>query len=79
MADIPVEELFTILDVEVSLQSEDMPGKPLHPLFCIRCGEIIKDGRKIEHQKELLCEPCFIIKRIIIVFSSVEASIESDR
>jgi formylmethanofuran dehydrogenase subunit E len=59
MANAPAEELFTIFNIEVSLRPEDMPGKLLRPLFCTRCGQIIKDGRKIEHQNELFREPCF--------------------
>ena len=53
------EELFSITDVEVPLQPEDMPGKPLRRVPCACCGESVMDGREIEHQGETLCRPCF--------------------
>jgi formylmethanofuran dehydrogenase subunit E len=59
IANVPEEELFTITDVEVSLRPEDMPGKPLRRVPCSCCGEIIMDGREIEHHHEFFCQPCF--------------------
>jgi len=53
------EELFSITDVEVPLRPEDLPGKPLRRVPCAGCGEDIMDGRKIDHQHEALCLPCF--------------------
>ena len=58
-AKAPEEEIFVITDVEVTLRPEDMPGKPLRRIPCSRCGEIIMDGREIEHHNEFLCKPCF--------------------
>ena len=59
LAGIPDEELFSILDVEVALRPEDMPGKPLRNRQCARCGATVLDGREIESQGEALCKPCF--------------------
>jgi formylmethanofuran dehydrogenase subunit E len=53
------KELFSIAFVEVPLQPEDMPGKPVRSRQCVRCGESILDGREIESAGETLCSPCF--------------------
>jgi formylmethanofuran dehydrogenase subunit E len=56
---IPEEDLFSILDVEVPLRPEDMPGKPLRRCQCARCGAIVLDGRDIIVEGEAICRPCF--------------------
>ena len=56
---IPEKELFSILDVEVSLRPEDMPGKPLHRCKCECCHATVLDGREIEAEGKTLCKPCF--------------------
>ncbi|GFE60679.1 FmdE family protein [Geobacter sp. AOG2] len=58
-AGAPENELFSIMEVEVPLRPEDMPGKPLRRVICDRCGESVMDGREVEHQGETLCKPCF--------------------
>jgi formylmethanofuran dehydrogenase subunit E len=55
---ITEEELFSILDVEVPLRPEDMPGKPLRRCQCAYCGATVLDGREIEVDGEVLCKPC---------------------
>nr|WP_321465453.1 FmdE family protein [uncultured Desulfobulbus sp.] len=57
-ATIPEEELFTINEVVVDLRPEDMPGKPLSRIPCMRCGEMIMDGREIKADEQVLCPPC---------------------
>jgi len=56
---IPDEEMFSIVGVEVPLQPEDMPGKPLRRCQCKRCGAAILDGREVDSSGETLCKPCF--------------------
>lgn len=50
---------FTFAEVEVALRPEDMPGKPLRRVRCVRCGENVTDGREVAYQGETLCQPCF--------------------
>jgi formylmethanofuran dehydrogenase subunit E len=57
-ATIPEDELFTINEVEVPLRPEDMPGKPLSRIPCMRCGETIMDGREVRREDHVLCPPC---------------------
>ncbi len=57
-AAIPEDELFTINEVEVPLRPEDLPGKPLSRIPCMRCGETIMDGREVRSGDQVLCPPC---------------------
>jgi formylmethanofuran dehydrogenase subunit E len=53
------EELFNIMEVDVPLRPEDLPGKPVRSALCSRCGESVMDGREIEREGKTLCKPCF--------------------
>ncbi len=57
-ATLPEEELFSITKVEVALRPEDLPGKPLSRLPCVKCGETIMDGREVKSGEQILCIPC---------------------
>ncbi|MDR1726966.1 MAG: FmdE family protein [Acidobacteriota bacterium] len=59
LAKMSDEELFRVLDVEVPLPPEDLPGKPVRRAVCARCGEDVLDGREVEAAGETLCHPCF--------------------
>jgi formylmethanofuran dehydrogenase subunit E len=58
IATIPDEALLHVVDVEVALRPEDLPGKPVRTCACARCGERILDGREIAVAGESLCRPC---------------------
>jgi len=60
------EELFTITNVAVPLQPEDLPGKPVRTAQCADCGEKILDGREIEHEGKSLCKPCLTQSRYYV-------------
>ncbi len=55
---IPEEDLFFVSDVEVPLNPEDMPGRPLRRVTCAACGESIMDARDVEENGETFCRPC---------------------
>ena len=42
---MPDEELLSWRKVRVRLKKEDLPGKPLRVVTCVRCGERIFDGK----------------------------------
>jgi formylmethanofuran dehydrogenase subunit E len=44
---MPEEELLSWKKVRVRLEKEDLPGKPLRVVTCVRCGERIFDGKDI--------------------------------
>lgn len=51
-------ELFDVMDVDVKLKPEDMPGRPLTRVRCDRCGEYVQDMREVCMDGKTLCKPC---------------------
>jgi formylmethanofuran dehydrogenase subunit E len=51
-------ELFTVMDVEVALKPEDMPGKPTRRVVCELCGEPVQDMREVVKNGKVLCRSC---------------------
>lgn len=52
------QDLFEVMGVSVSLQAEDMPGRPLRRVACDICGEIVQDCREKTVHGRTLCRPC---------------------
>lgn len=57
---LPEEELLSWKKVRVRLKKEDLPGKPLRVVTCVRCGERIFDGKDLtdETGKGPVCVSC---------------------
>ncbi len=51
-------DLFEIMEVQVKLNPEDMPGRPLRRVRCDSCGEYVQDFREICREGRILCRPC---------------------
>lgn len=52
------DELFDVMDVEVALRPEDMPGRPLVRVTCNVCGEAVQDARHVGSGTGAVCIPC---------------------
>ncbi|HYL99678.1 MAG TPA: FmdE family protein [Blastocatellia bacterium] len=52
------EELFKTERVEVRLQDEDQPGRPVSRVMCEECGEGINDRREVVREGRTLCRAC---------------------
>lgn len=52
------EELFEVMEVEVTLRAQDMPGRPLRRVRCSSCGEHVQDMREVYKDGKPLCRPC---------------------
>ena len=52
------EELFTIMQVRVSIRPEDMPGRPSRRVVCESCKEQVQDAREVYLDSVTLCRPC---------------------
>ncbi len=52
------EELFAVMDVNVKIKPEDMPGRPLGRVKCDGCGEYVQDSREVYRGGRVLCIPC---------------------
>ncbi|MCH8062733.1 MAG: TraR/DksA C4-type zinc finger protein [Chloroflexi bacterium] len=56
--DMPDEELFNVMSVDIELSPFDMPGRPISRVPCDDCGEGVNDGREIRSGQKLLCHAC---------------------
>jgi formylmethanofuran dehydrogenase subunit E len=52
------EELFKTERVEVKLQEEDQPGRPVSRVICEECGEGVNDRREVVIDRRTLCRAC---------------------
>jgi formylmethanofuran dehydrogenase subunit E len=52
------KDLFEIMPVQVQLQPEDMPGRPLSRVVCEACEEYVQDGREVRRDGIVLCKSC---------------------
>lgn len=52
------KELFDIMEVDVELRPEDMPGRPLRRIKCDLCSEYVQDMREVYREGKILCKPC---------------------
>lgn len=55
---MPYEELFDIMEVNIKINPEDMPGRPLSRVRCESCGEYVQDRREVFREGKVLCRPC---------------------
>jgi len=51
-------ELFVVENVEVTIASDDLPGRPRSRVSCDACGEGINDGRERRVGGRTLCRSC---------------------
>src|ERR1700690_4130372 len=52
------EELFDVMDVEIELKPEDLPGRPSGRVRCDACAEFIQDMREVYKGEKVLCRVC---------------------
>jgi formylmethanofuran dehydrogenase subunit E len=52
------EELFDVMEVNVKLRQEDMPGRPMRRIQCDTCGEHVQDIREVYQDGKVLCVAC---------------------
>lgn len=55
---MPDDLLFEIQRVGVDLPEWEMPGPPKRHAACERCGQMVRDGKEIQQENEILCRPC---------------------
>lgn len=51
-------DLFDVMDVEVEIKPEDIPGRPVSRVRCGRCGEYVQDMRETYKDGIVMCKPC---------------------
>ena len=52
------EELFRVQHVRVQIPEENMPGRPLKRVQCVRCLDWVQDKRDLQIKGENLCKQC---------------------
>ncbi|HUI45842.1 MAG TPA: FmdE family protein [Nitrospirota bacterium] len=52
------DDLFDVMDVEILVRAEDMPGRPLAKTRCDACGEQVQNMREVIRDGKTLCRPC---------------------
>ena len=55
---MPDEELFDVMQVQVKINPEDMPGRPLRRVKCDSCSEYVQDSREVYREGKVLCRHC---------------------
>ncbi len=52
------EDLFDVMEVEIKVPPQDMPGRPMRRVQCDSCGEHVQDMREVYQDGRVLCVPC---------------------
>ena len=52
------DELFRVQNVRVQIPEENMPGRPLKRVQCVRCLDWVQDKRDLLVNGEVLCKQC---------------------
>jgi formylmethanofuran dehydrogenase subunit E len=55
---MPDSVLFRVHEVRVKLSELDLPGPTRRKITCIRCGQVVRDGREVTDAGGPLCVPC---------------------
>lgn len=55
---MPDDLLFDIQRIHVDLPETEMPGPPRCHAVCGRCGQVVRDGKEMRNNGEVLCQPC---------------------
>ncbi len=51
-------DLFNLMEVQVKIKPEDMPGRPMRRIKCDSCGEHVQDLREVKRNGKVLCRAC---------------------
>ena len=55
---MPLEELFILQEVEVEIPEADLPGPSRFKAVCGQCGQVVRDGKEVVKDGQVLCVPC---------------------
>ncbi len=55
---MPDALLFDVQQVRVDLPDWELPGPPRRHGVCGRCGQVVRDGKEIQKEGQVLCMPC---------------------
>jgi formylmethanofuran dehydrogenase subunit E len=55
---MPDSVLFRVQKVNINIDACDLPGPTRSKVACSRCGQVVRDGREIVEDQQILCKPC---------------------
>ncbi len=55
---MPDAIMFRVQKVKVDLTPLDLPGPTRRKVTCCRCGQVVRDGREVVRDGQILCQPC---------------------
>lgn len=55
---MPDEVLFRVQEVVVPVREWDLPGPTRRKVACVRCGQVVRDGKEVNGPEGPLCIPC---------------------
>jgi len=55
---MPDSVLFRVQSVRVNLTEYDLPGPTRRKVSCSCCGQVIRDGREVVENDQVVCRPC---------------------
>jgi formylmethanofuran dehydrogenase subunit E len=55
---MPLEELFIVQEVAVEIPETDLPGPSRFKAVCRQCGQVVRDGKEVVKNGQVLCVPC---------------------
>jgi formylmethanofuran dehydrogenase subunit E len=55
---MPDSVMFRVQEVKVELTPFDLPGPTRRKATCIKCGQVVRDGREVMWDGQPVCRPC---------------------
>lgn len=55
---MPDAIMFRVQQVQVNLTPLDLPGPTRRKVVCQQCGQVVRDGREVVRDGQVLCQPC---------------------
>ena len=55
---MPLEELFTVEQVQVDIPQSDMPGPSQFKAVCEKCHTVVRDKKEVRQKGQVLCRSC---------------------
>jgi formylmethanofuran dehydrogenase subunit E len=55
---MPDSVLFRVQKVQTTVDEVDLPGPTRKKVPCSRCGQVVRDGREVIQDGQILCRPC---------------------
>jgi formylmethanofuran dehydrogenase subunit E len=55
---MPLDELFTVEQVQVDISQSDMPGPSLFKAVCEKCHTVVRDKKEVRQNGQVLCRSC---------------------